>query len=103
MFLLHFRNICSFRGRTLSSSTTSQVRQFKVVLDGQTLYMEKPLAEALGWNTGTGTEGVSLRLSGWAPRFFAITPTDTDAGTYFVLVSCPASGAHVNTLTHQTF
>jgi hypothetical protein len=92
MFLLHFRNICSFRGRTLSSSATSQVRQFKVVLDGQTLYVEKPLAEALGWNPGTGTEGISLRLSGWEPRFFAITPTGTDAGTYFVLVSRPASG-----------
>ena len=53
------------------------------MLDGQTLYIEKPLAEALGWNSGTGTEGISLRLSGWEPEFFTITPLDTDAGMYF--------------------
>jgi len=53
------------------------------VLDGQTLYIEKPLAEALGWNSGTGTEGISLRLSGWEPKFFTIAPLDTDAGMYF--------------------
>ncbi|KAF9786794.1 hypothetical protein BJ322DRAFT_1003396 [Thelephora terrestris] len=79
MFLQRFRNVRAFRGRSLSSSATSQVREFKVVLDGQTLYIEKPLAEALGWNPGTSTEGVSLRLSGWEPKFFAITPTGTDS------------------------
>jgi hypothetical protein len=84
MLLLRFRNACASRGRRLSSTATSQVRQFKVVLDGQTLYMEKPLAEALGWNPETGTEGVSLRLSGWEPNFFSITPTDTDAGMFFL-------------------
>jgi hypothetical protein len=98
MFLLRFRNIYAFRGRAYSSSATSQVRQFKVVLDGRTLYIEKPLAEALGWNPGTGTEGVSLRLSGWEPRFFAITPTDTDVGVYFAPVSRPTSKGHANTL-----
>ena len=73
MFLLHFRHLSAFPGRALSSSTTSQVRQFKVVLDGQTVYIEKPLAEALGWKPGTSAEGVSLPLSGWEPKFFAIT------------------------------
>ena len=55
------------------------------MLDGQTLYIEKPLAEALGWNSGTSTGGISLRLSGWEPKFFTITPLDTDAGMYFAL------------------
>ena len=82
MFLQRFRNVRAFCGRSLSSSATSQVREFKVVLDGQTLYIEKPLAEALGWNPGTSTEGVSLRLSGWDPKFFAITPTGTDFGMW---------------------
>ena len=50
------------------------------------MYIEKPLAEALGWNPGTGNEGVSLRLSGWEPKFFAITPKNTDVGMNFVLV-----------------
>jgi len=84
MFLLS-----AFPGRALSLLTTSQVRQFKVVLDGQTLYIEKPLAEALGWKPGTSAEGVSLPLSGWEPKFFAITPTDSDAGMYFAPVSGP--------------
>ena len=89
MFLLRFRHVPAVHRRTLSASATSQLRQFKVVLDGQTLYIEKPLAEALGWNPGTSTEGVSLRLSGWEPKFFAITPTETDVGMYSTLVSCP--------------
>jgi len=87
MFLLRFRHIPAFRGPALSSSATSHVRQFKVVLDGQTLYIERPLAEALGWKPGTSAKGISLRLSGQEPKFFAITPTDTDAGVYFALVS----------------
>src|ERR1700753_2712404 len=88
MFLPRFRTVCAASGRGLSSSTTSKVRQFKVVLDGQTLYIEKPLAEALGWNPATGADGVSLRLSGWDPKFFAITPTGTDFGTCFILDTC---------------
>ena len=99
MFLQRFRNVHAFRGRSLFSSATSQVREFKVVLDGQTLYIEKPLAEALGWSPGTSTEGVSLRLSGWEPKFFAITPTGTDFG--MLLSSIP--GIISNTLACQTF
>ena len=91
MFLLRFCHIPMFHGRALSSSATSQVRQFKVVLNGQTLYIDRPLAEALEWNIRASTQGVPLRLSGWEPKFFTITPTDTDAGMYFVLVGCPTS------------
>ena len=58
----------------------STARQFKVTLDGQTLYIEKELAEALGWTKDTPTEGVPLRLSGWSPNYFAITQKGTDAG-----------------------
>ena len=55
-------------------------REFKVTLDGQTLYVEKELAQALGWTPGISTDGVSLLLSGWDPHYFAITQTGTDAG-----------------------
>ena len=64
------------RDHRLSSSP----RQFKVTLDGSTLYIEKELAEALGWNENGPTEGVPLRLSGWGPHYFAITEKGTDAG-----------------------
>ena len=67
-------------------SATSQVRRLKVVLDGQTLYIEKPLAQALGRNPGTSTEGVSLRLSDLDPKFFTITPADIDVGMHPVPV-----------------
>lgn len=55
-------------------------RQFTVTLDGETLYIDKELAEALGWREGGPTEGVPLRLSGWSPHYFAITQKGTDAG-----------------------
>ncbi|KAJ3541250.1 hypothetical protein NMY22_g3962 [Coprinellus aureogranulatus] len=48
-------------------------------LDGETLYVEQELAEALGWRGGGPTEGVTLRLSGWSPHYFAITQKGTDA------------------------
>jgi len=51
---------------------------------GQTLYIEKPLAEALGWNPETGTDRCIIAPQRLEPRFFAITPTDTD----LVCVSC---------------
>ena len=70
------------------------------MLDGQTLYVEKPLAEALGWSPGKSTEGVSLRLSGWDPKFFAITPTGTDSGMYFAVVSRLTSKGHTLMCSH---
>ncbi|TEB26416.1 hypothetical protein FA13DRAFT_1692224 [Coprinellus micaceus] len=54
-------------------------KEFKVTLDGGTLYIERGIAEALGWKSVLAAEGVSLRLSGWAPSYFAITKKDTDA------------------------
>ena len=100
MFPLRFRHASAFYRRALSSSAVSRVRQFTVVLDGQTLYVEKPLAEALGWTPGKNTEGVSLRLSGWEPKFFAITPTDTDFGTYFAVASRLTSEGHILTRSY---
>lgn len=93
MFLLRFRHVPMFRGRALSSSATSQaqVLHSKVVLDGQASYIERPIAEALGWSLRTGTEGVPFRVSGCEPKFFRITPTNTDAGMYFVLAGRPTS------------
>lgn len=66
--------------RLLMAQHSTFAREFKVTLDGQTLYVEKELAQALGWAPGISTDGVSLRLSGWDPHYFAITQTGTDAG-----------------------
>ena len=104
MIPLRLRHVSAYR-RSLASSAIPRVRQFKVVLDGQTLYIEKPLAQALGWDPGKSTEGVSLRLSGWEPKFFAITPTDTDVGMHFAPVSRLISEGHPPTRLYlwQTF
>ncbi|TBU29951.1 hypothetical protein BD311DRAFT_659881 [Dichomitus squalens] len=59
-------------------SSSSNAREFKVVLDNGTLYVDQALAEALGW-TPTQTQGVSLTLSGWEPHYFAIARTGTDS------------------------
>lgn len=63
---------------TLSSSSTT--REFKVVLDNDTLYIDRELAEALGWAAGRSqTQGVPLTLSGWAPNYFVIARTGSDS------------------------
>jgi hypothetical protein len=59
---------------------STSTRDFKVTLEGETLYIDKELAEALGWTPGLSTEGLPLRLSGWEPRYFAVTRPGTDAG-----------------------
>lgn len=77
------RTSISFCARSFSSvspRTSPHTRHFQVVLDGETLYVEKPLAEALGWSEDSG-HSIPLRLSGWDPTFFAITQVGTDAGT----------------------
>jgi hypothetical protein len=58
-------------------------QEFKVVLDNGTLYIDQPLAEALGWKPDVEpAKGVSLTLSGWAPHYFAIAQTGTDCGKF---------------------
>ena len=65
----------------MSTKTTGGPREFKVVLDNETLYVEQELAEALGWKPDVKSEeGVPLTLSGWAPKYFAIARTGTDSG-----------------------
>ncbi|KAI0357839.1 hypothetical protein OH77DRAFT_1421960 [Trametes cingulata] len=67
----------------LSSSATA--KEFKVVLDNETLYIDQELAEALGWTpqstqSDSGTPGtVALTLSGCAPHYFAIARTGSDS------------------------
>lgn len=76
-------------GRRLLSSAASESesshikppREFKVILDNETLYIDKSLAEALGWKPEIGPEGVPLTLNGWSPNYFAIARTGTDSGT----------------------
>lgn len=74
------RHFVASRFSSTSSPSLSSAREFKVVLDNQTLYFEKPLAEALGWTHQSGVEGVKLTLHGWDPKFFAITPSGADSG-----------------------
>lgn len=45
----------------------------KVLLDGQTLYINKDLAEAIGWKPYIALDGLKLLLHGWEPSFFTIT------------------------------
>ena len=67
--------------RHMSTSQVSCRREFKVILDNDTLYVEQPLAEALGWKPDHSSDkGIPLTLSGWAPHYFAITRTGTDSG-----------------------
>ncbi|RPD62197.1 hypothetical protein L226DRAFT_532773 [Lentinus tigrinus ALCF2SS1-7] len=53
-------------------------KEFKVVLDQETLYIDQDLAEALGWNPAT-RNSVPLTLHGWAPAYFAIARTGSDS------------------------
>ncbi|KAI0317895.1 hypothetical protein OF83DRAFT_1057801 [Amylostereum chailletii] len=62
-----------------SPSGSSFPRQFKVLLDNDTLYIDQSLAEALGWTPGTSAKGVPLTLSGWAPNYFAIAQSGSDS------------------------
>lgn len=56
-------------------------KEFKVVLDNETLYIDQQLAEALGWKQDQDLGGVPLTLSGWAPSYFAIARTGSESGT----------------------
>ncbi|KAF4622349.1 hypothetical protein D9613_009482 [Agrocybe pediades] len=77
------RNFCliktSFCAPQRRQARTSAAIQFKATLDGGTLYVEEDVARALGWTEETSPDGVSLRLSGWGPHYFAITQKGTDA------------------------
>jgi hypothetical protein len=70
-------------GRRYSSqlSGTGLRREFKVVLDNNTLYVDQTIAEALGWKPDTESkDGVPLTLTGWSPHYFTIARTGTDSG-----------------------
>lgn len=71
-----------FAFRQISSGSSNKTRQFKVLLDGQTLYVGQELAEAMGWSEKMGAEGVKLSLHGLSPTFFAVTPSGSDSGEY---------------------
>ena len=64
-----------------SASELHAPREFKVVLDNETLYIGEPLAHALGWTPEKSAEGLKLRLSGWSPHYFTVTRAGTDSGT----------------------
>ncbi|PPQ80992.1 hypothetical protein CVT26_003612 [Gymnopilus dilepis] len=62
-----------------TTSNNATHLDFKATLDGNTLYISQDAAKALGWTESTPLDGVSLRLSGWGPHYFAITQKGTDA------------------------
>ncbi|KAH0579136.1 hypothetical protein H2248_003289 [Termitomyces sp. 'cryptogamus'] len=63
-----------------TSSNLYSPSTHKVVLDNRTLYIDRTLAEALGWKPEKGHDaGIQLSLSGWGPTYFTITPVGTDS------------------------
>ena len=86
--LSHLLRSCSGQLRFHSTRSAGVVapgptKEFKVVLDesSRTVYVEQPLAEALGWSTETPAEnGVPLTLRGWEPNYFVITRSGSEAG-----------------------
>ncbi|KAH7921133.1 hypothetical protein BV22DRAFT_1019965 [Leucogyrophana mollusca] len=63
-----------------AGATIRSPSEHKVILDHQTLYIDRTLAEALGWKPEKGSDaGVQLSLSGWSPTYFAIAPTGSDS------------------------
>ncbi|KAJ7658411.1 hypothetical protein B0H17DRAFT_886240, partial [Mycena rosella] len=60
---------------------TSPAIKHEVVVDNQTLYIPRAMAEALGWrpNQGMYQSGVQLTLHGWEPSYFTISPTGSDS------------------------
>lgn len=67
--------------RPVSTSGRPLRQEFKVILDNDTLYIEQPLAEALGWKPDVDpAKGVPLTLSGWAPNYFVVARAGSDNG-----------------------
>ncbi|KAF9556903.1 hypothetical protein CPC08DRAFT_693799 [Agrocybe pediades] len=77
---------------------TGTAIHFKATLDGGTLYVEEEVARALGWTEETSPDGVSLRLSGWGPHYFAITRKGTDSD----LLACATIESSRNPLVQAT-
>ena len=55
-------------------------QKFTVTLDNEILYIDKELAQALGWKPNQDLDGVPLSLHGWEPGYFTITPKGSDSG-----------------------
>ncbi|KAH7919892.1 hypothetical protein BV22DRAFT_1022189 [Leucogyrophana mollusca] len=63
-----------------TSAALRSPSEHRVVLDHQTLYVDRALAEALGWKPEKGSDaGVQLSLSGWGPTYFAIAPAGSES------------------------
>ena len=75
-------HIARTRARCVATSTSLQSpSEHRVILDNQTLYVDRSLAEALGWKAEQGSDaGIELSLSGWGPTYFTITPTGSESG-----------------------
>lgn len=77
-----FRGIgCRCRWNSRMNSTKSSQwpspKEFRVLLDNETLYVDKDLAMALGWKPDG--PGASLTLNGVGQSYFTITPTGSDS------------------------
>jgi hypothetical protein len=81
-FLQQHPNIIHAHARFMaSSSTLHSPSEHRVILDNKTLYVDKSLAEALGWKSEHGSDaGIELSLSGWGPTYFVIAPAGSESG-----------------------
>ncbi|KAL0961217.1 hypothetical protein HGRIS_006184 [Hohenbuehelia grisea] len=65
--------------RLLSTPIRPQPSEHKVVCDGQTLYLNQEIMQALGWPNEPGVEGLSLSLHRWDPNYIAVTVRGSDS------------------------
>ena len=82
---IHTRRLGVRAQSILSPSKTA--KEFQVVLDNGTVYVDQAVAEALGWSTDKEAS-IPLTLRGWSPHYFAITRRGTDDGTSESLFDC---------------
>ena len=71
-------------GKQLVSTTPGTKpsrREVSVVLDNDTLYLDRSTAEALGWQPDTDIDqGIQLTMRGWVPNYFIISKAGSDGG-----------------------
>ncbi|TDL27176.1 hypothetical protein BD410DRAFT_783364 [Rickenella mellea] len=71
---------CNFARLFASGTPRFSPSKHTVVLDNQTLYIDRDIAKALGWDPQRGSNaGIALSLSGWDPTYFTITPKGSDS------------------------
>ncbi|RDB25720.1 hypothetical protein Hypma_006648 [Hypsizygus marmoreus] len=66
--------------RLVGQNSTVTPTEHKVLLGGQTVYIGREIALALGWRPDQErSASISLTLNGWNPSYFTIAPTGSDS------------------------